>query len=391
MKPTFICAIVLASVFAMAAQKPQAVFSIPTISPKKQNIAQIKQYYATISADESRNISLSVRVDGFIQKLFVDKIYTQVAKGEPLFSLYSAELIDAQSEFLATRNRLSNEKLALLGVDSKEIDKIAKTHKILNEVTFYAPIDGVVFTKNVNVGSGVKKGDEVFRIINLDKVWAIASINQEDLAFLKNMGGYAIDRNTGKGWLTAAGLLMFGKGLSVRDRFDNIRMDYIDESNLLPGSRWSDRLTYDGMWENNLYNFIRQVTPRLVAGLKRPFRLEGMVRVDDTPVHKSIREAVTNMAIHADYLITGILKIVKTEKGFVFSNPGTLKLPLSAIYEGGYSVARNPRIQTMFRMIGYGDNIGSGFPAILSAWGEESWRKPDLSQNEELHQVELKL
>ena len=76
-----------------------------------------------------------------------------------------------------------------------------------------------------------------------------------------------IDRNTEKGWLTAAGLLMFGKGLSVRERFDNIRMDYIDESNLLPGSRWSDRLTYDGMWENNLYNFIRQVTPRLVAGL----------------------------------------------------------------------------------------------------------------------------
>ena len=222
---------------------------------------------------------------------------------------------------------------------------------------------------------------------NPDHVWNA----DEDLTFLKNMGGYAVDRNTGKGWLTAAGLLMFGKGLSVRERFDNIRMDYIDESNLLPGSRWSDRLTYDGMWENNLYNFIRQVTPRLVAGLKRPFRLEGMVRVDDTPVHKSIREAVTNMAIHADYLITGILKIVKTEKGFVFSNPGTLKLPLSAIYEGGYSVARNPRIQTMFRMIGYGDNIGSGFPAILSAWGEESWRKPDLSQNEELHQVELKL
>lgn len=222
---------------------------------------------------------------------------------------------------------------------------------------------------------------------NPDHVWNA----DDDLAFLKNMGGYSVERTTGKGWLTAAGLLMFGKGLSVRERFDNIRMDYIDESNLLPGSRWSDRLTYDGMWENNLYNFIRQVTPRLVAGLKRPFRLDGMVRVDDTPVHKSIREAVTNMAIHADYLITGILKIVKTEKGFVFSNPGTLKLPLSAIYEGGHSVARNPRIQTMFRMIGYGDNIGSGFPAILSAWGEENWRKPDLSQNEELYQVELKL
>ena len=214
---------------------------------------------------------------------------------------------------------------------------------------------------------------------------------EDDQSFLKNMGGYAIDRDTGKGWLTSAGLLMFGKGLSVRERFDNIRMDYIDESNLLPGSRWSDRLTYDGMWENNLYNFVRQVTPKLVSDIKRPFRLEGMTRVDDTPVHKAIREAVINMVIHSDYLITGVLKIVKKDKGFLFSNPGNLKLPVSAIYEGGHSVARNPRIQQMFRMIGLGDNIGSGVPTILNAWGEEQWRKPDLSQNEDLQQVELKL
>ena len=222
---------------------------------------------------------------------------------------------------------------------------------------------------------------------NPDHIWN----GDDDRNFLKNIGGYAIDRDTGKGWLTLAGLLMFGKGLSVRDRFDNIRMDYIDESNLLPGSRWSDRLTYDGMWENNLYNFVRQVTPRLVSDIKRPFRLEGMVRVDDTPVHKAIREAVINMVIHSDYLITGVLKIVKKNKGFLFSNPGNLKLPVSIIYEGGHSVARNPRIQQMFRMIGLGDNIGSGVSTILNAWGEEQWRKPDLSQNEELHQVELKL
>lgn len=222
---------------------------------------------------------------------------------------------------------------------------------------------------------------------NPDHVWN----SDDDQTFLKNMGGYAVDRTTGKGWLTTAGLLMFGKGIAVRERFDNIRMDYIDESNLLPGSRWSDRLTYDGMWENNLYTFMRQVTPKLVSGLKRPFRLEGMVRIDDTPVHKAIREAVVNMMIHSDYLITGVLKITKTDKGFSFSNPGNLKLPILIIYEGGHSVARNPRIQTMFRMIGYGDNIGSGFPTILSAWGEENWRKPDLSENEELHQVELKL
>lgn len=68
-----------------------------------------------------------------------------------------------------------------------------------------------------------------------------------------------------------------------------------------------------------------------------------------------------------------------------------MKLPVQNIYEGGHSVARNPRIQTMFRMIGLGDNIGSGFPTILHAWHEEKWRKPDLSQNEEMQQVELRL
>lgn len=222
---------------------------------------------------------------------------------------------------------------------------------------------------------------------NPDHVWN----GVDDETFLRNMGGCAIDRNTQKEWLTTAGLLMFGKGLAVRERYDSIRMDYIDESNLLPGSRWSDRLTYDGMWENNLYNFVRQVMPKLVSDLKRPFRLEGMVRIDDTPVHKAIREAVVNMVVHSDYMITGVLKIVKTDRGFMFSNPGSLKLPIKSIYEGGHSVARNPKIQTMFRMIGYGDNIGSGFPTIMSAWGEENWRKPDLRQNDDLHQVELKL
>lgn len=222
---------------------------------------------------------------------------------------------------------------------------------------------------------------------NPDHVWN----GNDDLTFLKNMGGYAIDRSTGKSWLTTAGLLMFGKGLPIRERFDNIRMDYIDESNLLPGSRWSDRLTYDGMWENNLYSFMRQIMPKLVSGLKRPFQLEGMVRIDDTPVHKAVREAVVNMMIHSDYLITGVLKVIKTDLGFIFSNPGSLKLPVRDIYDGGHSVARNPRIQTMFRMIGYGDNIGSGFPTILNAWGNENWRKPDLSENNSLHHVELKL
>lgn len=226
-----------------------------------------------------------------------------------------------------------------------------------------------------------------YELRNPDHIWN----NLDNKEFLRNLGGYTVNRQTGEEALTLAGLLMFGKGLPIRERFDNIHMDYIDETGLTGERRWSDRLTYDGMWENNLYNFLKRVMPKLVSDLKRPFKLKGMNRDDDTAIHKAIREAFVNLIIHSDYLITGVLKIVKKDDGFVFSNPGSLKLPVEMIYEGGNSKARNPRIQTMLRMIGLGDNIGSGFPAILAAWGEEQWRKPDLSENMDLHQVELKL
>lgn len=226
-----------------------------------------------------------------------------------------------------------------------------------------------------------------FRTANMDHVWN----DYSDKDFLLNMGGYIIDRNTHREGLTLAGLLMFGKGLSIRERFDNIRMDYIDMTNLQPDSRWSDRLTYDGRWENNLYNFFMTVQSKLIKDLKRPFRLEGMERIDDTAIHKAVREALTNLVIHSDYMMTGVLKVEKHDDCFVFSNPGSLKIPVMDIYAGGHSKARNPNMQAMFRMIGFGDNIGSGFPTILNAWKKENWRQPCLIENQDLHLVELTL
>ena len=226
-----------------------------------------------------------------------------------------------------------------------------------------------------------------FEMRNIDHAF-----NQlDDKDFLRNMGGYTTDRSTHREGLTMAGLLMFGKGLSVRERFDNLRMDYIDKTNLVGDSRWSDRLTYDGMWENNIYNFFTRVVPKLTADLKRPFRLEGIERIDDTPIHKAVREGMTNMIIHADLCITGVLKVEKYDKEFVFSNPGYLKLPIEDIMRGGNSKARNPRIQNMLRMIGFGDNIGSGYPTILKTWKEQNWRKPTLLDRTELRQVDLTL
>ena len=207
--------------------------------------------------------------------------------------------------------------------------------------------------------------------------------------FLRQMGGFTTDRESGEEYLNMAGLLMFGKGLPIRDRFDNLRLDYIDKSHLIGDQRYSDRLTYDGIWENNLFNFVTMVLPKLTRELPRPFKMVGVERDDDTPQHKALREAMTNCIIHADLMLNSVLKVEKYDDKFVFTNPGLLKLPVEQIYAGEETRARNQRIQNMFRMIGFGENLGSGFPLILSAWNEKHWLKPQLIEQRGLLQVKL--
>ena len=228
----------------------------------------------------------------------------------------------------------------------------------------------------------------MFQNNNPDHVW-----NQEDnKQFLTMLGGYKKDRSKGIEGLTIAGLLMFGKGISIRERFSNLMMDYRDESNATDDMRWGDRVTYDGTWENNLFNFFMKVSPKLTSDLKKPFVLDNQQRIDDTPIHKAIREAFVNMIIHSDYLLdAGTLKILKKQDEFIFTNPGSLKLSVEEIFKGGNSKSRNPNMQLMLRMIGFGDNAGSGIPTILNAWKQADWVEPDLYEDTHLNQVTLTL
>lgn len=205
------------------------------------------------------------------------------------------------------------------------------------------------------------------------------------------MGGYRKDRRTGKEGLTLAGLLMFGKGLSIREALPLFSVDYLDQTEISDSSRWTDRLTIDGTWENNLYTFIKLVLPKLTKNLKKSFQMDGVVRIDETPVHASIREGLMNCVIHADYQRSGKINIIQYENGFLFSNPGNLKLPVSVIFQGGHTASRNPAIQRMFRMIGLCEEIGSGIPVILNTWRSSGWKEPELYDSLDTHTVELRL
>lgn len=216
-------------------------------------------------------------------------------------------------------------------------------------------------------------------------------LNDQD--FLRSLGCIAKDPNTGKMTLTQAGLLLFGKGLSIREVFPGLKLDYLDKRNLIGDQRWSDRLTIDFTWENNLYNFYTRVLPKIVSDLKRPFKMdyETLERIDDTPVHAAVREAFANAVIHCDYNIPGTLRADREDDKFIFMNPGILKLSLDQIFNGGMSETRNPIIQQCFRMVGFGESIGSGIALISNAWEEQGWVAPKMEENHTLGNVRLTL
>lgn len=250
--------------------------------------------------------------------------------------------------------------------------------------------DGMIFEKyNINDidEHTLKMYRQRFASFNPDHVW-----NEYDNEnFLLMLGGIREDRNKGIRGLTAAGVLMFGKGYIIRELFPNLNLDYREMMMDSGEVRWTDRFTIDGTWENNLYNFYFSVIQRLTKDIKIPFKMELMERKDDTRIHKALREALINALVHADYNMSGVIQILRKKDLYEFSNPGSLKLAPEIIFRGGNSRPRNPKLLLMFRMIGLGENAGSGIPAIIAAWDEQHWRRPELIENISLNTVNLKL
>jgi predicted HTH transcriptional regulator len=93
-----------------------------------------------------------------------------------------------------------------------------------------------------------------------------------------------------------------------------------------------------------------------------------MQRVDDTPVHKILREAITNACAHADFYGRRGLVISKTPDGYSFANPGSMRVAKKEAIEGGVSDPRNGVVLKIFSLINYGERAGSGLNSIFHVW-----------------------
>lgn len=214
----------------------------------------------------------------------------------------------------------------------------------------------------------------------------------DDTEFLRKIGAFRRDRESGEDGLTVAGLLMFGFAENIRDEFPNYHLDYQERPRTQVEQRWVDRVTLDGTWSGNLYDFYRRVYRKLVAELKVPFVLRDGQRQDDTPVHEALREALVNTLVHADYMGRASVLIVKRPDMFGFRNPGRMRISVAQAIAGGESDGRNRTLQSMFLLIGAGERAGSGVPKIHKGWKDQHWVPPSLYDlDEPFEQTRLEL
>ncbi|MFT7003866.1 MAG: ATP-dependent DNA helicase RecG [Sulfurimonas sp.] len=213
----------------------------------------------------------------------------------------------------------------------------------------------------------------------------------DNVEFMRNIGGWKRDRQTDKEGLTLAGLVMFGKLYAIQEELNNYMIDYQERPEAKKESRWIDRLTIDGTWSGNIFDFYQKVIRKLYSDLKVPFVLDKDIRKDETPIHTALREALINTIVHADYTGRSSLLVVKRPDMFGFRNPGLMRISIDSAIRGGESDCRNRTIHQMFLLIGLGERAGSGLPKIFSGWSSQHWSKPLLHEKHEPEQTLLEL
>lgn len=146
----------------------------------------------TVQANADALWQINSRVSGWIEKLYVKSVGVEVKKGQPLFALYSPELVKAQESLFnalkLNRQTLINSskaRLQALGVSRGQIKKIIRSKKVSQKITVYAPQKGTISELKLTEGAFISPATQVVKAVNLDTVWVDVEVFAAQASLVK--------------------------------------------------------------------------------------------------------------------------------------------------------------------------------------------------------------
>jgi membrane fusion protein, copper/silver efflux system len=176
------------------------------INPVKQQLIGVKKYtvqekklvktirtVGRVEYDERLLREVNLKVEGWVERLYADYEGKYVQRGEPLFKLYSPELLNAQEEYLLTTSgRTSSSlkssaktKLLLWDISESQINRLQKSKKPTTRLDILSPTSGYIISKSIIEGGHVQPGQTLFRIADIKKVWILGDVYEYELPFVK--------------------------------------------------------------------------------------------------------------------------------------------------------------------------------------------------------------
>ncbi|MGV6852374.1 MAG: efflux RND transporter periplasmic adaptor subunit [bacterium] len=188
-----------------------------------------------IAYDEDRMVHVHSRVKGWIEKLYVKAAGDPVEKGQPLYEIYSPELVNAQEELvlaLSRKNssliRAAKDRLGALQIPTKEIKQIIKSRKVKQNITYYAPQNGYIDKLEIREGFYVTPMKTILSVVALDDVWVEAEVFERQAGLIEKglSAQMKIDFIPGRSWsgeidYVYPALNTKSRTLTARIRFEN--------------------------------------------------------------------------------------------------------------------------------------------------------------------------
>jgi RND family efflux transporter MFP subunit len=205
---------------------PEAVerAGIKTTAARSATASASLSVPGTVMSNAYRDTKMNALVGGVVRQVAVE-LGASVTRGQPLTVIFSAELADAQTKYVATQAMLTadhqklertqklvalgaasrqeleeitavhaghetevaaaRQRLLLLGLGPDDVSRLTEASRVISEVTVRAPADGVVIARNVNPGQVVGAGQELFTVTDLSTVWVIGDLYEKDFAAVR--------------------------------------------------------------------------------------------------------------------------------------------------------------------------------------------------------------